>query len=467
MSFDFDVVFIGGGPGGYVGAIKAGQLGLKTACVDKRKTLGGTCLNVGCIPSKALLQMSHDYENAKHLIQNGILKGSLEPDFTAMMKQKSSTLDALAKGIDGLLKKNKVEKLTGLASFKNKNTIEVALEDGSQKTITAKNFVIATGSEVANIPGVEIDEEVIISSTGALSLKKVPQKLVVIGAGVIGLELGSVYKRLGSQVEVVEFLDRITPSLDLELGKAFKKVLEEQGISFRLSTKVLSIKKGKNGAVIETESVADGKKEQINADAVLVAIGRRPNTNGLNLEAAGVVKNEKGFIPVNGKLQTNIDNIYAIGDVAPGQMLAHKAEEEGVAVAETLAGKYGHVNYDVIPGVIYTHPEVACVGKTEEELKAAGTEYKIGKFSFMANSRAKAINDTAGFVKILACKKTDKILGAHIIGRSAGDIIHEICVAMEFSGSAEDVARTCHAHPTLNEAIKEACMAVDKAQIHS
>ncbi len=467
MSFDFDVVFIGGGPGGYVGAIKAGQLGLKTACVDKRKTLGGTCLNVGCIPSKTLLELTHKYDAAKHLISDGILHGEVKPDFTAMMKQKSTTIETLAKGIDGLLKKNKVEKLTGLASFTNKNTINITLEDGSINTITAKNFVIATGSEVTHLPSAEIDEEIVISSTGALNLKTVPKKLIVIGAGVIGLELGSVYKRLGSEVEVVEFLDKITPSLDAELGKAFKKILEEQGIIFRMSTKVLSVKKGKTSATVEVEGVSDAKKEELKADVVLIAIGRKPNTNGLNLESIGVKKNERGFILTDKHLKTSVDNIYAIGDVVVGQMLAHKAEEEGVAVAETLAGKYGHVNYDVIPGVIYTHPEVACVGKTEEELKALGIEYKVGKFSFMANSRAKAINDSAGFVKVLACKKTDKILGTHIIGRSAGDIIHEICVAMEFSGSAEDVARTCHAHPTLNEAIKEACMAVDKAQIHS
>ncbi len=366
-----------------------------------------------------------------------------------------------------LFKKNKVSHVQGYASFKNANTVIVKKEDGTTEEIQAKNFVIATGSEVTPLPNVEIDEEKIVSSTGALELKSVPKKMVVIGAGVIGLELGSVYNRLGSEVEVVEFLPKITPTMDEEISKAFKKVLEKQGLKFTMESKVVGVEKTKTGVNVQVESVKDGTKSFIEADVVLVAIGRRAFTKGLNLEAVGVVPNQRGVIEVNEKFQTAVANIYAIGDVTPGPMLAHKAEDEGLALAEILAGKYGHVNYDVIPSVVYTHPEVASVGKTEEELKTAGVEYKVGKFNMMANSRAKAVDDTEGFVKILACKKTDKVLGCHIISRGAGDIIHEVAVAMEFHGSAEDIARTCHAHPTLNEAIKEAAMAVDKAQIHS
>lgn len=462
----FDVVVIGGGPGGYVCAIKAGQLGLKVACVESRKALGGTCLNVGCIPSKTLLEFSEKYHSSKHLIESGIFSGNVEVNFPELMKKKDTIISQLTGGIAMLFKKNKVLHIHGYASFKDKNTIIVKKEDGTTEEIQAKNFVIATGSEVTPLPNVEIDEERIISSTGALALKSVPKKMVVIGAGVIGLELGSVYSRLGSEVEVVEFLPKITPTMDEELSKSFKKILKKQGLKFQMETKVVGIEKTKNGATVQVESVKDGVKSEIEADVVLVAIGRRAFTKGLGLKNAGLEVNKRGVLETN-HLKTSVDNIYAIGDVTQGPMLAHKAEEEGVAVAEILAGKYGHVNYNVIPSVIYTHPEVASVGKTEEELKAEGVEYKIGKFNMMANSRAKAVDDVDGFVKILACKKTDKILGAHIISRGAGDIIQEISVGMEFFASAEDIARTCHAHPTLNEAIKEACMAVDKMQIHS
>jgi dihydrolipoamide dehydrogenase len=461
-SFDYDVVFIGGGPGGYVGAIKAAQLGLKTACVDKRGIFGGTCLNVGCIPSKTLLDLTHTYTHASHLIDSGIISGSLKANLSEMMKKKSEIIESLTKGIEGLFKKNKVTPIKGSATFVDANTIDV---DGVK--VTSKNFVIATGSESSSIPNVQIDEEVIVSSTGALSLKKIPNKMIVIGAGVIGLELGSVYARLGTEVTVVEFLDKITPSMDAEVSKSFKTILEKQGIKFVMSTKVLGASKKRSSAEVEIESVVDGKKDKIDCDIVLVSVGRRPYTQGLGLEKLGVKLNQRGFIETNSHLQTSAPSIYAIGDCILGPMLAHKAEEEGVAVAEYIAKGFGHVNYDVIPSVIYTHPEVACVGKTEEELKASGITYKVGKFSFLANSRAKAVDDTLGFVKVLACSKTDKILGCHIIGKSAGDIIHEICVAMEFGASAEDIARTCHAHPTLNEAIKEACLAVDKMQIHS
>jgi dihydrolipoamide dehydrogenase len=467
MSYDFDVVFIGGGPGGYVGAIKAAKLGLKTACIEKRKTLGGTCLNVGCIPSKSLLEITHKYEAVKNMISSGLAKGSIDIDFDQMMTKKDKIISTLASGIDGLFAKNKVKRFIGLGKIISKNNIEILSEDGKIENITAKNIVISTGSQVTQIPTIAIDEQSVVSSTGALSLKKTPKTMIVIGAGVIGLELGSVYARLGTKVEVIEFLDRTTPSMDLELSREFEKVMVSQGISFKFSTKVLGVKKVGDLCEVEIESVKDAQKTTLKAEIVLCAIGRKPFTDGLGLESLGVKKNDRGFIEVDKHFKTNIDGIYAIGDVIPGPMLAHKSEEEGVAVAEILAGKYGHVNYDCIPSVIYTHPEVASVGKTEEELKSANIEYKVGKFKFIANSRAKAIADEDGFVKILACKKTDKILGSHIIGRSAGDIIHEICVAMEFGGSAEDIARTCHAHPTLNEAIKEACMAVDKNQIHS
>jgi dihydrolipoamide dehydrogenase len=462
----FDLVIIGGGPGGYVAAIRAAQLGLKTACVESRKTLGGTCLNVGCIPSKALLEVSHKFHDAAHgFAELGIDVSKPKIDVKKLIDNKNKIVSGLTTGIAGLFKKNKVTYINGYGKFLNKNQVEVLKEDGSKEVIEAKNFVIATGSEVTGLPGVEIDEKTIVSSTGALDLTETPKKLIVIGAGVIGLEMASVWGRFGAEIEVVEYLDKITPAMDGEISKQFQRILEKQGFKFRLSTKVLSVKKDKKGATVEIEPSAGGAKQTLNADVVLVAIGRKPNTANLGLENIGVKTNARGFIE-NHHLKTNVDNIYVIGDCTTGPMLAHKAEDEGVAVAEIIAGGAGHINYDYIPNVIYTYPEVASVGKTEEELKAAGITYNVGKFPMMANSRARATGDDQGFVKILACVKTDKILGAHIIGREAGNMIHEIVVAMEFGGSAEDIARTCHAHPTYNEAIKEAALAVDKRPIH-
>ncbi len=464
---NFDVVVIGGGPGGYVAAIRAAQLGLKTACVEKRTTLGGTCLNVGCIPSKALLEISHKFHDAIHSFEKlGIEISTPKIDVKKLLANKNEIVSGLTGGIAGLFKKNKVTAIEGAGKFLDKNTIEVTKADGKKEKISAKNFIIATGSEVAKLPGVEIDEKIIVSSTGALDLEKSPKKMIVIGAGVIGLELGSVWGRFGAEIEVIEFLDKITPAMDSEISRNFQRILEKQGFKFRLSTKVLSVKKDKKGAIVEVESVADGKKETLSADVVLVSIGRRPNTENLGLENVGIKTNQRGFIE-NNHLRTNVENIFVVGDVTTGPMLAHKAEDEGVAAAEIIAGQKGHVNYDVIPNVIYTYPEIASVGKTEEELKADGIAYKVGKFSMMANSRARATFDEQGFVKILSDAKSDRILGAHIIAREAGNTIHEIVVAMEFGGSAEDIARTCHAHPTYNEAVKEAALAVDKRQIHS
>ncbi len=464
---NYDVVVIGGGPGGYVSAIRSAQLGLKTLCVEKQKNLGGTCLNVGCIPSKAMLEISHKYHDANHQFEKlGINISRPKIDVNKLIQNKNEIISGLTAGISGLFKKNKVSHIQGHAKFISKNQIEVTKNDGSKEIFSAKNFVIATGSEVAKLPNVEIDEKIIISSTGALELQKVPQKMIIIGAGVIGLELGSVWGRLGAEIEVVEYLDRITPAMDEEVSKNFQRILEKQGMKFRLSTKVVSVIKQKNSAIVEIESVNGDNKEKLEADVVLVAIGRKPNTQNLGLENIGVKVNDRGFIE-NHHLKTNIDNIYVVGDVTTGPMLAHKAEDEGVAVAEIIANQAGHVNYEVIPNVIYTYPEVASVGKTELELKSQNIDYKIGKFQMMANSRARATYDDQGFVKILSCAKTDRILGAHIIAREAGNIIHEIVVAMEFGGSAEDIARTCHAHPTYNEAVKEACLAVDKRAIHS
>ncbi len=481
---NFDVVVIGGGPGGYVAAIRAAQLGLKTACVESRKTLGGTCLNVGCIPSKALLEVSHKFHDAVHFADLGIEVSKPKVDVKKVIANKNKVVEGLTGGIAGLFKKNKVTMINGFGKFLNKNEIEVLKADGSKEIIGAKNFIIATGSEVAGLPNVEIDEKIIVSSTGALDLTETPKKMVVIGAGVIGLEMASVWGRFGAEIEVIEYLDKITPAMDGEVSKQFQRILEKQGFKFRLSTKVLSVKKveknappslakasslplnsGNLGAVLEIEPSAGGAKETLNADVVLVAIGRKPNTANLGLENVGIKTNPRGFIE-NHHLKTSVDNIYVIGDCTTGPMLAHKAEDEGVAVAEIIAGGAGHINYDCIPNVIYTYPEVASVGKTEEELKAAGVAYNAGKFPMMANSRARATGDDQGFVKLLACAKTDKILGAHIIAREAGNMIHEIVVAMEFGGSAEDIARTCHAHPTYNEAVKEAALAVDKRPIH-
>ncbi len=464
---NFDVVIIGGGPGGYVAAIRAAQLGLKVACVEKRKTLGGTCLNVGCIPSKALLEISHKFHDAAHSFGAlGISVSAPKIDVKKMLDNKNQIIAGLTTGIAGLFKKNKVTSIEGYAKFLDKNSVEVTKADGSKEKITAKNFVIATGSEVTKLPNVEIDEKIIVSSTGALELAAVPKKMIVIGAGVIGLEMASVWSRFGTEIEVVEYLDKITPAMDAEVSRNFQRILEKQGFKFRLATKVIAVKKEGSSATVEVEPAAGGAKETLQADVVLVAIGRKPNSDGLGLENVGIKTNTRGFIE-NSHLQTNISNIYVIGDVTTGPMLAHKAEDEGVAVAEIIAGQAGHVNYDAIPNVIYTYPEIASVGKTEEELKTAGIAYKTGKFSMMANSRARATFDDQGFVKILACAKTDRVLGAHIIAREAGNTIHEVVVAMEFGGSAEDIARTCHAHPTYNEAVKEAAMAVDKRSIHS
>ena len=462
---EFDVVVIGGGPGGYVCAIRAAQLGNKTACIESRGALGGTCLNVGCIPSKSLLHASEMYSKAQNEFQHiGINTGALSLDLAKMMNHKAKSVEGLTKGIEFLFKKNKVTYLKGHGSFKNKNTLEVKDSSGSVQEIKAKNIIIATGSSVLSLPNIKVDEDTIVSSTGALSLKKVPKKLIVIGGGVIGLEMGSVWLRLGSEVEVIEYMDHITPGMDREICDNFLKILKKQGMKFHLSTKVLDVKKSSDGATVFVEN--NGQKMEMTGDIVLMSVGRKPNTEGLNLEAAGINKDQKGRISIDKKFKTNVDNVYAIGDVVEGPMLAHKAEDEGMAVAEFISGKYGHVNHDTIPGVIYTSPEVAAVGKTEEQLKQAGIEYNVGKFPFMANSRAKINNDADGFVKILADKATDKILGVHMIGPDVGTMIAEVVLAMEFGASAEDIARTCHAHPTLTEAVREAALAVDKRAIH-
>ncbi len=469
MSTVFDVVFIGAGPGGYVGAIKAAQLGLKVACIDKRGVPGGTCLNVGCIPSKALLQASEAYHDVTHRGATfGIEVSELKLNLQKMMQHKTDTVNALIKGIAGLLKKNNITWLAGAAKITAANTLEVTLNDGTTQTVQSKNIVIATGSDAATLPNIVVDEKKVVTSTGALTLTAVPKHLVVIGAGVIGLEMGSVWQRLGAKVTVVEFLDRITPGLDGEISTQFKKVLEKQGIAFTLSTKVTSVVEQKDGQLaVALESVADGAKTTLTADVVLVATGRVPHTAGLGLETVGVALDNRGRVVTDGHWHTNVAGIYAIGDVIAGPMLAHKAEEEGVAVAEILAGKTGHVDYNLIPGVVYTDPEVASVGKTEEELKAAGVAYKVGKFSFMGNGRARAMLRTDGLVKILTEAASDSILGVHILGPDAGHLIAESVLAMEFGASAEDIARTCHAHPTLGEAVKEAALAAFFKPIHA
>tara|TARA_X000001036_G_scaffold432868_1_gene469484 strand:+ start:645 stop:2051 length:1407 start_codon:yes stop_codon:yes gene_type:complete len=467
MTDNFDLVVIGGGPGGYVCAIRAAQLGLKTACVESRGTLGGTCLNVGCIPSKSLLNLSQNYYKAKKdFNQQGIEIDGIKLNVEKMMSNKNKSIQILTKGVEFLFKKNKVSYLKGKGVVFSKNDIVVYGSNNSRSNIKAKNIVIATGSEAVSLPGIEIDENNIVSSTGALSFDKVPKKLVVIGGGYIGLEMGSVWSRLGSEVTVIEYLDFITPGMDREVSNEFQKILTKQGINFQMGSKVNSVNSKENSVTISYTDIKNSKEETIEVDKVLVAVGRKPYTEGLNLSKAGVKLDSKGRIEVNNKLQTSVENIYAIGDVIKGPMLAHKAEEEGIAVAEILAGQAGHVNYDVIPGVIYTSPEVATVGKTEEQLKGENLSYKIGKFPFLANSRAKVNNETDGFVKILADGKTDKVLGVHIIGPHCGDMIAEMALAMEFGASAEDIARTCHAHPTHTEAIKEAALAVDKRPIH-
>lgn len=460
MSQEFDVVFIGAGPGGYVGAIKAAQLGLNVACIEKRDTLGGTCLNVGCIPSKALLHASEVYHQATHIMNKfGVKADNVTLNLPDMMKHKDSTVDELTKGIAFLFKKNKITPFYGMGKILDKNTIETALNSGGSETIKAKNIVIATGSDIVSLPNVAINEKTIVSSTGALTLNAVPKHLVVIGGGVIGLEMGSVWSRLGAKVTVVEYADKITPTMDTEISKSFQKILEKQGIEFKLSTKVTAVNDAKNGHIITTEPAQGGTAEQIECDIVLMSIGRKPYTEGLCLENAGIAVDNRGRVDINDHFQTSVPNIYAIGDCVRGAMLAHKAEEEGVAVAEIIAGKKAHVNYNTIPNVIYTWPEVSSVGKTEEELKQAGIDYKIGKFPFAANGRAKAGLNVDGFVKILADKNTDRVLGVHMIGPDVGNMINQVAMAMEFSASSEDIARTCHAHPTTGEVVKEAAFA--------
>ena len=468
----YDLVIIGSGPGGYVCAIRAAQLGLKVAVVEKRKTFGGTCLNIGCIPSKALLYASEMFDEAGHgFAPLGIKIAPPQLDMPTMMKHKQDTVDANVNGVAFLLKKNKVESFFGHGAVAGAGKVNVTADDGKVTALETKNIVIATGSDVAKLRNakgefIAVDGKIVVSSTGALTLVKVPGHLVVVGAGVIGLELGSVWLRLGAKVTVIEYLDRILPGMDGEVAKTFQRLLEKQGFVFKLASKVTDVTAKGNGASVSFEPVVGGNGESLAADVVLIATGRVPYTEGLGLEAAGVVL-ERGRVVINDHFATNISGIYAIGDVVRGPMLAHKAEDEGMALAEIIAGQHGHVNYDAIPGVVYTMPEVASVGKTEEELKAAGIAYKVGKFNFTANGRARAMRHTDGFVKILADATTDKVLGAHIIGFGAGDMIHEIVVLMEFGGSSEDLARTCHAHPTLSEAVKEAAMAVEKRQIHA
>ncbi len=462
MAEPFDVIVIGSGPGGYVCAIRAAQLGFKVACVEKRATLGGTCLNIGCIPSKALLQSSENFEQLSHGMQDhGINLGEIGLDLGRMQARKGEVVTANTKGVEFLFKKNKITWLKGSAKFNSATEIDVA-----GKTYTAKHFVIATGSESVPLKGVEVDETRIVTSTGALTLDTVPKHLVVIGAGVIGLELGSVWRRLGAEVTVIEFLDRITPGLDTELATAFQKLLVKQGFTFKLGAKVTAAKLTNTGVTLTVEPAKGGAAETVEADIVLLAIGRYAYTEGLNLAAAGVEVDARGRVKTDAHFATNISGIYAIGDVIAGPMLAHKAEDEGVALAEQLAGQAGHVNYGAIPSVVYTWPEVASVGATEEELKTAGTAYKIGKFPFTANGRARAMAATDGFVKILSDKTTDRLLGAHIIGPDAGTLIAELVTAIEFGAAAEDVARICHAHPTLSEAVKEAALAADGRALH-
>src|SRR5689334_11134299 len=459
MPDSFDVIIIGSGPGGYVCAIRAAQLGLKVACVEKRATLGGTCLNIGCIPSKALLQSSEEFHHATHALkQHGVLVDGVKFDLARMQARKAEVVSANVKGVEFLFRKNKVTWLKGTGRVTAPGKVDV-----DNTSYEAKHIVLATGSESVPLPGVDVDEKQIVTSTGGLELNQVPGHLVVIGGGYIGLELGSVWRRLGADVTVVEFLDRIVPTMDAEISKSFERILARQGMKFRLGTKVTGARKGNDGVTLAIEPAAGGAAEELKADVVLLSIGRRPYTNGTG---AGVELDERGRIKTDGHYATNVPGICAIGDAIAGPMLAHKAEDEGVAVAEILAGQAGHVNYGAIPGVVYTWPEVAAVGQTEEELKAAGTAYKVGKFPFTANGRARANRTTEGFVKILADAKTDRVLGAHIIGAGAGDLIHEVAVLMEFGGSSEDLARTCHAHPTMSEAVREAAMGVEGRSIH-
>ena len=456
----YDVVIIGGGPGGYNAAIRAGQLGLKVACVEKRKTLGGTCLNVGCIPSKALLHASEMFEDAGTTFSGLGIKVTPELDLPQMLKQKEDSVGQLTKGVEFLFKKNKVDWIKGEGRIAGSGKVAVKGEDGAEQTLECKDIVIATGSEPAKLPGVEVDQNRIVDSTGALSLTTVPKTMVVIGAGVIGLELGSVWRRLGAELEVIEFLDRTLPGADKETASAFQRTLTKQGVKFRLSTKVTGAKAGKDGVTLTVEPVAGGAAETVTADVVLVCVGRRPFTDNLGLETVGVTPDKRGFIDTDHH-KTSAAGVWAIGDVTHGPMLAHKAEDEAVACIELIAGKAGHINYGIIPSVVYTRPEVAWVGKTEEELKAEGVAYKVGKFPFMANARAKVNHETEGFVKVLADAKTDRVLGAHLIGPSVSEMIGEYAVAMEFSASSEDIARTCHPHPTRSEALRQAAMGVE------
>jgi dihydrolipoamide dehydrogenase len=463
----YDLVVIGTGPGGYVCAIRAAQLGMKVAVVEKNATLGGTCLNVGCMPSKALLYASEMFEEAGHsFAKMGVSVAAPELDLPSMMNFKQQGIDGNVKGVEFLMKKNKIDVIAGKGKILGTGKVEVTGSDGKTQTVETKNIVIATGSDIARLKGIEIDEKRIVSSTGALSLDKVPGKLLIVGAGVIGLELGSVWHRLGAQVTVVEFLDRILPGMDGEVAKQFQRILEKQGFAFKLGAKVTGIDTSGKMLVAQIEPAAGGKAEALEADVVLVCIGRVPYTEGLGLKEAGVALDNRGRVQIDAHFATSVKGVYAIGDVVAGPMLAHKAEDEGVAAAEILAGQAGHVNYDVIPGVVYTTPEVSTVGKTEEELKQAGIAYTVGKFPFTANGRSKVNQTTDGFVKVLADAKTDRVLGVHIVGREAGEMIHEAAVLMEFGGSAEDLARTCHAHPTRSEAIKEAALAVGKRAIH-
>ncbi|WP_139112515.1 dihydrolipoyl dehydrogenase [Hoeflea olei] len=465
----YDVIIIGSGPGGYVCAIKAAQLGLKVAVVEKRPTFGGTCLNIGCIPSKALLHASEVFAHASHGMDSlGVETGKPKLNLAKMMAHKDATVKSNVEGVAFLFKKNKIDSFIGHGKLLGEGKVCVTSDDGKQTEYEAKNVVIATGSDVAGIPGlkVDIDEKVIVSSTGAIALEKVPEHLVVVGGGVIGLELGSVWARLGAKVTVVEFLDKILGGMDGEVSKQFQRILAKQGMTFKLGAKVTDVKKSGKGAKVSFEPVKGGDAETVDADVVLIATGRKPFTEGLGLEEAGVVLDERGRVRTDHHYQTNIPGVYAIGDVIAGPMLAHKAEDEGVALAEIMAGQAGHVNYDVIPGVVYTQPEVASVGKTEEELKQAGVSYKSGKFPFSANGRARAMQASDGFVKVLADAATDRVLGVHIVGFGAGEMIHEAAVLMEFGGSSEDLGRTCHAHPTMSEAVKEAALATFGKPIH-
>ena len=467
MQKSFDVVVIGGGPGGYVCAIRSAQLGFRTACIESRGSLGGTCLNVGCIPSKSLLNLSEKYQKAqKEFGDLGIETSNIKLNLSKMMKSKNKSVIMLTKGVEYLFKKNKITYLKGKGSITSQNTVSVVDEFNKKSNYQTKNIVISTGSIPATLPGIKIDEKNIVSSTGALSFNKVPKELIIIGGGYIGLEMGSVWKRLGSNVTVVEFLDHIIPGMDNDISNEFLKILKKQGINFKLNSKVTAVTAIKNKVVVDFTNNKSFKRERVETDKVLVAVGRKPNIEELNIKKIGIKTDINGNIEVNKKFQTKFENIYAIGDVISGPMLAHKAEDEGIAVAEIISGQAGYVNYDVIPAVIYTSPEVAAVGKTEEQLKKEKIKYKVGKFPFLANSRAKVNNETEGFVKIIADEKSDKVLGAHMIGSYVGTMIAEVALAMEFGASSEDIARTCHAHPTHTEAIKEAALAVDKRPIH-